>query len=157
MDKFEEAELPPESFDSAALMVRFNVSRDVAESFVSYNRSQKVFMNDTYQVNVREAEVGDYWPESLHLSIKRRDKQPIHDWRELQTIKNEIVGPEHEAVELYPAESRLTDTANQYHLWVLKSHEHRFPFGFNDGHNVSTPEEAAKMGAVQRPFTRSPT
>ena len=28
-------------------------------------------------------------------------------------IKNLIVGPEHEGFEIYPAESRLVDTANQ--------------------------------------------
>jgi hypothetical protein len=44
----------------------------------------------------------------------RLDGQAIHDWRELQRIKNEIVGDEIEAVELYPAESRLLDTANWY-------------------------------------------
>ena len=48
------------------------------------------------------------------LSIKRRDRAPVHDWRELQQIKNMIVGDEHEGFEVYPAESRLVDTANQY-------------------------------------------
>jgi hypothetical protein len=37
----------------------------------------------------------------------------VHDWRDLQRIKNQLVGPECEAVELYPAESRKVDTANQ--------------------------------------------
>jgi len=32
-----------------------------------------------------------------------------------------IVGEEHEAFEVYPAESRLVDTANQYHLWVSRT------------------------------------
>lgn len=56
---------------------------------------------------------------SLHLSIKRLDREPIHDWRDLQAIKNDIAGPEREAIELYPAESRLVDQANQFHLWVM--------------------------------------
>ena len=33
-----------------------------------------------------------------------------------------------EAVELYPAESRLVDNANQWHLWCVTGF--RFPFGF---------------------------
>lgn len=57
----------------------------------------------------------------IHLSIKRRDRHPIHDWRHLQRIKNELVGTEYDAVELYPAERRKVDTANQYHLWVFAS------------------------------------
>ena len=52
-----------------------------------------------------------------YLSIKRLDREPIGDWRAMQKIKNAIVGAEWEAVEIYPAESRLVDTANQYHLF----------------------------------------
>src|SRR5438477_359066 len=40
---------------------------------------------------------------AVHLSIKRVDGGPTHDWRELQAIKNDIVGPEREGIELYPA------------------------------------------------------
>lgn len=102
----------------------------------------KVFINDKYQVNVRSME------NMTHLSIKRLDKQPIHDWRELQEIKNQLVGPEHEGVELYPAESRLVDSANQFHIWVVKDKSYRFPFGFQGGRFVVS----ESIGdAVQRP------
>jgi hypothetical protein len=76
-----------------------------------------VFANDLYQVTVSCFDTG--WGPITHLSIVRRDRSPTHDWRDLQRIKNELCGPEREAVELYPAESRLVDTNNQYHLWVL--------------------------------------
>jgi hypothetical protein len=85
------------------------------------------------------------------LSIKRHDRRPIHDWRHLQRIKNALVGEQHEAVELYPAESRLVDTANQYHLWVLADPNKRFPMGW-DQRLVEGPESAARVGAAQRPF-----
>jgi hypothetical protein len=79
------------------------------------------WLNSRYQVNVRylEPEKPEY-PSLAHLSIKRIDKAPIRDWRELQRIKNELAGTTCEAVELFPAESRLVDTSNQYHLWVLE-------------------------------------
>jgi hypothetical protein len=51
--------------------------------------------------------------------IRRVDAKPIHNWRDLQRIKAELFGPEQEAVELYPAQSRLIDDCNWYHLWVL--------------------------------------
>lgn len=87
----------------------------------------------------------------VHLSIKRFDRAPIHDWRVMQEIKNKILGPEHEAVELYPAESRLTDTANQYHLWCFKDAAARFPFGYFDGRNVNGNDGKVKrMRATQR-------
>jgi hypothetical protein len=103
----------------------------------------EIWMNDIYQVQKRDS--GDFW----YLSIKRLDKEPIHDWRHLQQIKNEIVGPENEGLELYPAESRLVDTANQYHMWVLKEEGLRVPVGFNDGRHV-TEKEAPRT--KQRPF-----
>jgi hypothetical protein len=94
------------------------------EQAVQRMASLQVFENDSYCVDVR------YTPPFVHLDIKRHDGGDCKNWRELQQIKNELVGPEHEAVELFPAESRLVDTANQYHLWVHVSSDFRFPFGF---------------------------
>lgn len=82
-----------------------------------------------------------------HLSIKRRDKQTVRRWRDLQRVKNEVLGPEVEAVEIFPAESRLVDTANQYHLYALPRGM-RFPFGYKDRLVM----EGGGMGAVQEPF-----
>ena len=73
-----------------------------------------------------------------HLSIKRNDKEPIMDWRDMQDIKNKLLTPEHEMIQLFPAESRLVDSANQYHFFALikdksikgKQRPPRFPFGW---------------------------
>ena len=108
-----------------------------------------IWMNSIYQINVRPVpSIYEGWPNMIHLSIKRRDKQPIHDWRHLQRIKNEIVGPEYEAIELYPAETRLVDSADQYHLWVLDKPGVRFPFGFRERFVSIAPVP----GGSQRPF-----
>ena len=106
----------------------------------------QIFKNNIYQVSVQSGGERCVW-----LSIKRIDRKPIHDWRDLQRIKNEIVGPECEAVELYPAESRLVDEANQFHLWVFEDGV-RLPIGFNGGRKVSGTKDAEKVGAKQRPF-----
>lgn len=98
----------------------------------------RVFLNGIYQVLVREIEVPDLAANgrrparAFHLSIKRRDKRVIRDWRHLQRIKAELIDPEAEAVELYPADSRVVDEANQFHLYVFLGPEGRswrFPFG----------------------------
>lgn len=83
----------------------------------------------------------------VHLSIKRLDRKPLHDWRDLQRIKNEMIGADREAVEIYPKEARLVDTCNQYHLWCFLDAE--IPFGSGERVVMETPP-AAK--AVQRPF-----
>jgi hypothetical protein len=65
-------------------------------------------------------------PEGLWLSIRTNDRSDAHPWRDFQKIKNFFAGDEWEAVEIYPAESRLVDTSNQYHLWC-------FPFALGFG------------------------
>lgn len=90
----------------------------------------------------------------VHLSIKRRDRQPLLDWRDLQRIKNELVGDEREAVQLFPSESRMVDEANQFHLWVLPEGV-QAPFGFTE-RRVGSPENAEEIGAVQREWDEPP-
>ncbi len=64
----------------------------------------------------------------IHLSIKSYDRSTFVSWQIKQWIKNDIVGEEVEAVELFPAESRLVNGANQYHLWCFDKGV--LPFGF---------------------------
>jgi len=79
-------------------------------------RDDEIWLNSHYQVNVRRISKPAGWPcDMVHLSIKRIDKHPVHDWRHFQWIKNELVGEENEAIEIFPAESRMVDTSNQYH------------------------------------------
>jgi hypothetical protein len=68
------------------------------------------------------------------ISYHRRDRAPIRDWRIGQRIKNELCGPEWEAIELYPADSRVVDTANEYYMWAI---EGQFPFGFEKGERAT--------------------
>jgi hypothetical protein len=118
------------------------------EQVIEQATDDEVWLNDLYQCAVayldQEGPLG-----RLHLSIKRRDKQPVRDWRALQMIKNDVAGPEREAVELFPAESRRIDTANQYHLWV-EALGRRIPVGYNGPRVVS--DDVGATGARQRPL-----
>jgi hypothetical protein len=145
--KFEPAQLPPESYSYEYYMSAWGLTKAEAKKEVQRTKETSVYLSDTYQVNVREVNVPAFGLFMTHVSIKRRDKQAFHDWREMQQIKNAICGPEREAVELYPAESRLVDTSNQYHLWVLPEGT-TFPFGYRE--RLICTESG--QGAVQRPF-----
>lgn len=72
------------------------------------------YRNQLYSVFARDHEDG-----SIHISFHRHDRSAIRDWRHYQAIKNEVAGPERTAIEVFPPESYLFDTANEYHLWVL--------------------------------------
>ncbi len=109
----------------------------------------KIYKNNLYQVAVYGPEQqknlqSHDWPRMFHLSIKKIDRSAVHNWSHMQRIKNEIIGDEHEAVELYPAESRLVNMANQYHLWVFEDKEVSFPFGFAEGRHVDVQREGSQ-------------
>lgn len=153
MAPFHAATLPPEALDVRAFAARHGLSKDAAASQLQRLRVQAIYMNDRYQVNVEivRAPFGEATGDVLWLSIKRRDRATVHDWRDLQRIKNMIVGEEHEGFEVYPAESRLVDTANQYHLWVFVDASVRLPVGYQS-REVLGAGEAAAFGAGQRGF-----
>ena len=78
--------------------------------------------NDVYNVTVRrytEDPVFGSRGGMIQLGISSDDGTARHDWRDLQAIKNRFAGPEAEAFELYPAESRLLDPSNYYTLWCF--------------------------------------
>jgi hypothetical protein len=79
---------------------------------------QLLFHNNRYHVFVRRyrSTNPDCPYPIIHLSIRDENRSARHDWREMQRIKNEIVGPEIEMVELYPRESQKVDGSNQFHF-----------------------------------------
>ena len=88
-----------------------------------------MWANDRYRCAV---EYGDGGRAGLvHLSIHSHSRRTAHPWRHFQQIKNDVMGDEREAVEIYPRESRLYDTANEYHLWVLAEGD-QMPFGYQE-------------------------
>jgi hypothetical protein len=98
-----------------------------------------IFRNDVYTVKVHPQ------PPFIHLAIHRNDGKAGSHWRDFQEIKNQIVGCEHEALEIYPAESRKVDTAHEYHLWVYIDPNYRIPLGFR--HRFVTEEPLQTMAA----------
>jgi len=77
-----------------------------------------------------------------YLSIKRHDREPIGDWRTKHLIKNALLGEEWEAIEIYPRESRLVDSSNQYHLFGWQN---TFPIYVFNNRYVLSVEEAEEL------------
>lgn len=125
-----------------------------------YAERIKIWQNNRYQVHEHSPELvklagmggAEGWPDLIWLSVRRRDRAILKDWRDMQRIKDEIVGPRHEALELYPSRKRIVDSSNQYHLWVLTVPDLCFPFGYRTRDVVLDPKEAQAVGAIQRGF-----
>jgi hypothetical protein len=108
--------------------------------------------SDIYSVTLRRRpdEVFSTREPMIQLGISALDGTARHDWREFQWIKNQLAGPECEAFELYPAESRLIDPSNYYVLWCFPGLK-RLKVGMAEGRRVLDADEAL---APQRGFEK---
>lgn len=55
-----------------------------------------------------------------HLRIRRTDDKPVHNWMHMFTIKNDLLGADMVAVEIFPKRSEFIDGSNTYHIWTWK-------------------------------------
>lgn len=103
--------------------------------------SVEIWANGRYQVIV----YNQLSPGGLtikHLSIHAHDRGPMRNWRHLQQMKNEACGEEWTGIEFFPPESRLTDTANEYHLFCFPP-EVDLGVGLTHEDAIVTDDEAA--------------
>jgi hypothetical protein len=110
------------------------------------NAGTRVFQNSRYIVHRTPTEGGGF-----QLSIRNLENDARHDWREFQRIKNELCGEDREAVELYPAETRLVDTSNQFYVHVLPPN-YAVPVGFNTRLVMKPRPAGDPSGSNQRPW-----
>jgi len=82
-----------------------------------------VYENDLYHVEVK------YTPPFAHLYIRRHDGLPCNEWHDLQQIKNEIVGPENEAMKIFPGGDRPSESPGECCLCVHTDPTFRFSSG----------------------------
>lgn len=87
----------------------------------------RVYRKENGQYVVMMRDIQTEWGTVTHMTITAH-QQPT--WNEKQQIKNEIVGEEAVAVEVFPKESELVDKADMYHLWVLPID---LPFNLHEG------------------------
>ncbi len=91
-------------------------------------RPFNVWRNNEYLVGVTQVDTRDeYFGIVTYLLISRQDGEPIHSWLDLQQIKSTLGYEEQVALEVYPPDCNLFDTANCYHLWVLPDRGVGFP------------------------------
>ena len=135
----------PDSFFAGMFRGRIPTAPEklqIIEQAIQRMAAAPTYRNDFYTVQVESC------APFVHLHIHRNDWGPCKDWRHFQIIKNALVGQENEAVELFPAESRLVDTSNTYHLWVHADPGFRFPLGLQHRMTTSEPigQEQQRVG-----------
>ncbi len=112
------------------------------EHAVQAMTSAQIYENNLYRVKMRH--VSPF----IRLSISRLDGQPCKEWTHFQRIKNELVGPQYEGIELYPSENRLVDCSHEYHIWVHADPNYQFPVGFPQRFVHDEPMRGAGVAAA---------
>lgn len=135
MTPFQQAPTEAPTFEEIKTMTGWPDDR--AREHSKLLQGHHIWVNNLYQVNVEYADTEVNGGIGFaHLIVRRRDGRPIRSWTHFQQIKNELIGPQCEAVELYPAERNLVDAKDHYHLWAFTSPEHNFGIGFEHGREV---------------------
>lgn len=80
-------------------------------------KPERIFKNNRYVVQIWGWNTG--WGKCDRVLIRRADASAVHNWHELQRIKNEIWSEDHTALEVYPKQNNLIDDRNIYWLWVF--------------------------------------
>jgi hypothetical protein len=114
---------------------------------VPLEKNSTLWSNKFYTVDkkILQPELGEAG--AIWLSIKHNNRKAIRDWRHFQRIKNELAGAEREAIEIFPPESKLVDTANQYHIWVLPEGQST-PFTWKEGRLVASSNDDPELMEV---------
>jgi hypothetical protein len=76
------------------------------------------YVNNRYSVQLSAVRT-EQFGEVLHLWIRRHVNKPARSWTDLMRIKDELIGEERVAIEVYPAAEDVVDQAHMTHLWVL--------------------------------------
>src|SRR5262245_23036673 len=109
---FQRAEYVDLTTEQLIIDSNYTIDKLSAERLKRQMEKEVLYKSEYYQVAIdKTPEHGFPGMIIWHLSIKRIDKEPIMDWRDLQAIKNILCGPEHEAFQLFPATSRCVDSA----------------------------------------------
>lgn len=124
-----------------------------------YRNKQEIVTRFVFRNNKYNGFMWVFEDGSAHVSFKRNDRAAARDWREFMAIKNDLVGLDREAIEIYPSEANLVDAANEYHLWIyppgvvsgMGFAKSEILEGYN-AHDHAKYKQTGESGATQRSF-----
>ena len=94
-------------------------------------RDTEIYFNNLYVVLLRRFYSSEMNCKMVYLSLRRQDRRPVRNWGHLQRIKNELVGEQYQAIEVFPPHTLKIDACNQYHLWVFEEVGRGVPVDLN--------------------------
>jgi hypothetical protein len=120
----------PSEFDFIRQQMEQGVAVTLAIARYQEHKNLELWANDRYLVQLHrnyQGEMNPNPPPRTMLAVRLISGEPFGNWADLQEIKNQLLGPEAELVQLLPAESRKMDMVNMY--WFYDNAGAQFPFG----------------------------
>ena len=88
------------------------------QRYTSVDHVETVWTNTLYVVLICRPR-STPWGICTPVMVRNREGMPVRSWAYLQRIKDELLGKERWAFEVYPPASQLKDEAHLTHLWVF--------------------------------------
>jgi hypothetical protein len=107
-----------------------------------------LYRNSRYQVYLRRFPLQEHQPDIVYLFLQRLDRSALIPYRDRMRVKDELIHPECEGIELLPARSRVILPMEGCALWVIDDPTFRMAFGFGK----RAVSDIALDGAVQEPW-----
>lgn len=85
---------------------------------IELEQGESWWRNSFYTVFRKELQPEEGIEGPVRLSIRRNDGKAIREWKHLQRVKNEVVGEEREAAEIFPPQSMVSSMDHEHHLFV---------------------------------------
>lgn len=85
---------------------------------VELEEGEQYWRNSFYTVMVKHIVPSEGVEGPVRLDIRHNQDKAIREWKHLQRIKNELVGEEREAMEIFPPQSMIANMSNMHNLFV---------------------------------------
>ena len=96
-----------EKWEDRSGVLKYHTVKEISKAYVGKKHS--------VQVSYLEHRT---FGQITHLWLRRHDSTPM-GWTEMQRIKNEILGENILAIQVFPPQKNVVDAANVYHLWCF--------------------------------------
>ncbi|MGJ8669031.1 MAG: DUF7694 domain-containing protein [Oceanococcus sp.] len=109
----------------------------VARSQIQKAQDDILWVSDEFQVNIDSS--------NGHLSIRMHDNTPITNRDDMLAIAAHFIKAKRMVpVELYPKDSKVIDTSNNFHVWALSMKRHAVENAVNVA--LESPGEVVELG-----------
>lgn len=105
------------------MLLEYNPTKSDIDRYPHFATAERCWVSETGDIEVLLNRVDGF----AHLKIHKRDDSKIFGFYLLQDVKDEVLGRNVAAVQIFPRSDDLVDGSNTYHLWTWDCIEDQLP------------------------------